>query len=143
MTLIASKKKPVYRFYAGDIIGAKEAAELLGYKSPRNLQDANRRRHLAKEFEAFGVSLTVDRIGGELRFLRSEIDKFLSKKFEAVEAGNDTAKLPRFYSPDYGVKAKVQSNKTENLDDLELDEDADDFNEDEIDENELGETSQG
>lgn len=84
MTLISSKKKPIYRFNAGDIIGAKEAAELLGYKSPRNLQDANRRRHIAKEFETFGISLTVDRIGGELRFLRSEIDKFLSKKFETA-----------------------------------------------------------
>lgn len=84
MTLISSKKPIEYRWKKGDIIGAKEAAELLGYKSPRNLQDANRRRHIAKEFEVFGISLTVDRIGGELRFLRSEIDRFLSKKFEAA-----------------------------------------------------------
>lgn len=84
MTLISSKRKTDYRWNKGDVIGAKEAAELLGYKSPRNLQDESRRRHIAKEFETFGISLTVDRIGGELRFLRSEIDKFLSKKFETA-----------------------------------------------------------
>lgn len=81
MSLMESRRKPNYRWRAGDVIGSKEAATLLGYKSPRTLQDADRRRYLIREFETFGCTLTVDRIGGELRFLRSEIDEFLTRKF--------------------------------------------------------------
>lgn len=85
MSLMTSRQKPTYRFQKGDVIGAREAAELLGYKSPKKLQDADRRRNLIREFEAVGCSLTVERVGGEFRFLRSEIDEFLTRKFQKAQ----------------------------------------------------------
>ena len=83
MTLIASKKQREYRFQKGDLIDSRFASELLGYKSPKQFQDTERLKNLAKDFEAVGCNLTTNlRIGGQRRFLRSEIDAFLSRLVE-------------------------------------------------------------
>jgi AraC-like DNA-binding protein len=87
MALYTRKPKPVYAWRVGDLIGTTEAAALLGYKSPKILQDKNRRQTLIKEFESVGCALTdTIKIGGGRRFLRSEIDAFLSRKLELVGA---------------------------------------------------------
>lgn len=84
MTLIASRKPKSYEWNSGDLIGAKEASELLGYKSPRNFQDEKRLAHIAKDFEAAGCKFTTNIFitGGNRRFLRSEIDAYLSRVVE-------------------------------------------------------------
>lgn len=82
MTLIKSRQKPTYNWNAGDLIGTKEAAALLGWRSPRNLQ-GDRLDDLAKDFEAAGVSLTKDLfIGGQRKFLRSEFEAFITNSVE-------------------------------------------------------------
>jgi hypothetical protein len=93
MSLMASKSKTAYRWKKDDLIGASEACELLGYKSARQLQDEKRRKNIVREFEAVGCTLTVGIwIGGQMRFLRSEIDEFLTKKIEAVQKQNEKRK---------------------------------------------------
>ena len=79
MTLIASKKQREYRFQKGDLIDSRFASELLGYKSPKQFQDTERLKNLAKDFEAVGCNLTTNL---RIRFLRSEIDAFLSRLVE-------------------------------------------------------------
>lgn len=81
-----SRQKPVFKWNAGDLIGAKEAAALLGWKSPRNLQSDDRLNDLAKDFEAAGVKLTKNLfIGGQRKFLRSEFDAFITKSVEFAQ----------------------------------------------------------
>lgn len=85
MSLMTSRQPKSYRWQKGDLISATEACELLGYKSSKNLRDAERRENLKKEFERFDCSLTFGiAIGGQHRFLRSEIDTFLTAKTEAA-----------------------------------------------------------
>ncbi len=89
MSLMKSKSKPVYRWQQGDLITASEASGLLGYKSGKKFQDRERLKGLIKEFEAVGCVLTIGlEVGGGQRFLRSEIDLFISRKLENVEKFN-------------------------------------------------------
>jgi hypothetical protein len=86
MSIIRSKSKPVYRFAVGDIIGASEAARLLGYDSPRNLQ-GNRLNSVVQMFVARGCTLTANFfVCGRRRFLRSEIDAYLAAELDAARA---------------------------------------------------------
>ena len=88
MTLIAAKQKPIYKWHPGDLITTTAAAELLGYSSPRNLQ-GERLNFVVKEFEALRCKLTTKIIvGGQRRFLRSEIDTYLSRIVEKALAVN-------------------------------------------------------
>lgn len=74
-----------YRFAKGDLLTAKEAAEYLGI-SPRALY-GDRLTTIEKEFAAAGVEFTTSIwIGGTRRFLRSEIDEFLSTVVEKAKA---------------------------------------------------------
>ncbi|HEY0049985.1 MAG TPA: hypothetical protein VGB68_11895 [Pyrinomonadaceae bacterium] len=87
------QNKTGWRWNPGDLIGALEACRMLGYKSARQLQDATRRKNIEKEFESVGCTLTLGIwIGGQQRFLRSEIDEFLTKKTEAVQKQDDSRK---------------------------------------------------
>ncbi len=87
MTLITSKKTIPFKWKKGDFITAREACELLGYKSARNLQDAARRSALLKEFEILRLPLTFGiLIGSQQRFVRREIENFIDAKIElAIE----------------------------------------------------------
>ncbi|HEX8287863.1 MAG TPA: hypothetical protein VF556_07710 [Pyrinomonadaceae bacterium] len=87
MSLIKARQKPGYRWHPGDLTGTTEAAQILGYKSPKVLQDDDRRKVLMKEFESLKCTLTdTIWIGGQRRFLRSEIDEFLTRKVESADA---------------------------------------------------------
>lgn len=89
MSLISSRQTKVKKWRRGDLIGALEAAQLLGYKSAKQMQDASRRESIIKDFEAVGCSLTVGIwIGGQMRFLRSEIEEFLTRKVENAREMN-------------------------------------------------------
>ena len=83
---MASRNAKPYRWQKGDLIGATEAAELLGYKSSMVLRDKDRRTKLIIEFELHDCTLTMMSIGGQYRFLRSEIDAFLTAKKDAAQA---------------------------------------------------------
>jgi len=90
MTLIKSRQPVEYRWRKGDLINALEGCELLGYKSAKQLQDGERRKILAAEFERLGCALTDDIwIGGQRRFLRSEIEAFIDAKIERAQKQND------------------------------------------------------
>lgn len=83
MTLISSKRKPSYRWQNGDFISAAEASGLLGYKSPKQFQDEERLQTIAKRFEEAGCQLTTNLwIGSQRRFLRTEIDAYLTRLVE-------------------------------------------------------------
>lgn len=84
MSLMSSRQPKSYRWQKGDWIGAGEAAELLGYKSSMALRDADRRAALEIEFALHDCSLTTMKVGGQYRFLRSEIDDFITAKLEAA-----------------------------------------------------------
>lgn len=87
MSLMRSRQPKSYRFEPGDWITADEAGRLLGYKSGKNLRDETRRNRLRAEFEELDCTLTHAEIGGQHRFLRSEIDDFIQAKIEAAQAG--------------------------------------------------------
>ncbi len=83
MSLIKSRQPKIYRWRTGDLLTAREACELLGYKSGSVLQIPDRRAALLREFETCRCQLTLDVwIGGGQRFLRSEIDDFISAKID-------------------------------------------------------------
>lgn len=85
MTLIKSRQKLESRWKPGDLLTPMEAAELLGYKSSKKFTDAARRLDLQLEFKRLGLTLTGDLVfGGSLRFLRSEIDAYISAKVAAA-----------------------------------------------------------
>ncbi len=81
MTLIASKRKPVYRWQKGDLISALDASLLCGYKSAKQFQDPVRRATLGYDFMVIWQ-------GGRMFFLRSEVDEYLTRLVEAVEEQN-------------------------------------------------------
>ena len=82
-------KSTNYTWKKGDLIATSDAAELLGYKSSRNLQGC-RLELKAKEFEAVGCRLTTNIFeGGERRFLRSEIDLYLTRKVQNAQKFNE------------------------------------------------------
>lgn len=84
-----SRQPKSYRWQTGDWITATEAAELLGYKSSKNLRDKERLKKLQIEFELLDCVLTVGlEVGGQKRFLRSEFDEFLTAKVEAKQQEN-------------------------------------------------------
>ena len=81
MTLMKSKQPPVYRWRKGDLLTAKDACELLGYKSGSVLQIPDRRKNLAEEFNRLRLPLTLDIwIGGGQRFIKKEFDDFIEAK---------------------------------------------------------------
>lgn len=81
-----SRQPKTYCWHKGDLISATEAAELLGYKSSKNLRDKNRRALLVTEFEDLDCTLTVGIVvGGQQRFLRSEFEAFITAKVEAAQ----------------------------------------------------------
>ena len=85
MSLIRSRQPKTYDWNKGDWISATDAAELLGYKSSMVLRDADRRAKLLAEFERLGCALTVMTVGGQYRFLRSEIDAFITAKIQVAQ----------------------------------------------------------
>lgn len=90
MSLMNSRQPKTYRWQKGDLITAREACELLGYKSGSVLQIPSRRAALLLEFETHGCKLTLDIwVGGGQRFLRSEIDEFINAKIEAAQKGQE------------------------------------------------------
>jgi len=82
-----TKQPQSYKWNPGDLIAPKDAAALLGYKSPRNFQDDRRLAHIAKDFESVGCKFTTNIFitGGNRRFLRSQIDAYLSRLVELAE----------------------------------------------------------
>lgn len=94
MSLMQSRQPKSYRWQKGDLISATEACLLLGYKSGRNLQDKKRRQAVVERFAEADCTLTVGIIvGGEQRFLRSEIDDYLTAVVEAVQYPKGKGKL--------------------------------------------------
>lgn len=86
MSLMTSRQSKNYRWRKGDLITAREACALLGYKSGSVLQIPTRRAALAQEFETLGCPLTLDIwIGGGQRFLQSEFDDFIQTKIERAQ----------------------------------------------------------
>lgn len=86
MSLMKSRQPVQSRWRKGDLITALEGCELLGYRSAKRLQDETRREKLAEEFASLDCALTNDIwIGGQRRFLRSEIEAFIDAKIEAAE----------------------------------------------------------
>lgn len=76
MSLLKPKKK--YRFEVGDLITPAEAAALLGYKSAQNFH-GERLSLMEKNFRGMGCTLTTGIfVGSQRRFLRSEIDAYIS-----------------------------------------------------------------
>lgn len=87
MSLMKSRQPVKYHWKKGDLITALEGCELLGYRSAKRLQDDERREKLAQEFAALDCTLTEDIwIGGQRRFLRSEIEAFITAKIEAAQS---------------------------------------------------------
>jgi hypothetical protein len=86
MSLIKSKQPKIYRWHKGDLITATEAAALLGYKCAKIFQVKERLEVLLKDFESVNCVLTLNiLINGSQRFLRSEINEFLSRKVENAQ----------------------------------------------------------
>jgi len=86
MSLMKSRQQKSASWGKGDWIGATEAAQILGYKSSMPLRDSARRANLIIEFEVYGCQLTVSSVGGQYRFIRSEIQAFIDAKIEAAQA---------------------------------------------------------
>lgn len=94
MSLMSSRQPKTYRWQKGELLTATEACELLGYKCSMQLRDPLRRERLEREFEQAGCRLTLLVIGSQYRFLRSEIDEFLTAKYEAAQ--KERGKRARF-----------------------------------------------
>lgn len=89
MSLMKSRQPYQSRYRKGDLITALEGCELLGYRSAKRLQDDERRKSLEAEFAELDCKLTSGIwIGGQRRFLRSEIEAFIDAKIEAAEKQN-------------------------------------------------------
>lgn len=68
------------------MITARETAELLGCNSAKQFQDVERLRKMVRDFNAIGCTLTFEiYIAGARRFLRSEINLFITKTVDAAK----------------------------------------------------------
>lgn len=81
---MSPSKKLKYRWQKGDLIKTSEAAELLGVS--KSMFSGLSIHRLEEYFREVGVNLTTDIwVGRQRRFLRSEIDRYISRVVDRAQ----------------------------------------------------------